>query len=89
MQRRRHHMSIILILPAVLKWHTCRVSVGELVFGSLETGGGEQEDGTALRVSEDQLLTDPDQVDFVKDVKVDALAIAMGQAMAPINSREA
>ena len=63
--------------------HHAGVSVeGELgVLGSLETGGGEQEDGhgAAGKLSEDQLLTDPDQaVDFVKDTKVDALAIAMG-----------
>jgi fructose-bisphosphate aldolase class II len=55
---------------------------GELgVLGSLETGGGEQEDGHGLEgtVSHDQLLTDPDQaVDFVARTKVDALAIAMG-----------
>ena len=55
---------------------------GELgVLGSLEHGGGEQEDGHGLEgtVSQDQLLTDPDQaVDFVKKTKVDALAIAMG-----------
>ena len=55
---------------------------GELgVLGSLEHGGGEQEDGHGLEgtVSQDQLLTDPDQaVDFVRATKVDALAIAMG-----------
>ena len=55
---------------------------GELgVLGSLETGEGEQEDGHGAtgKLSEDQLLTDPDQaVDFVKQTKVDALAIAMG-----------
>jgi fructose-bisphosphate aldolase class II len=55
---------------------------GELgVLGSLETGGGEQEDGHGLEgaVSHDQLLTDPDQaVDFVAKTGVDALAIAMG-----------
>ena len=55
---------------------------GELgVLGSLEHGGGEQEDGHGLegKVSRDQLLTDPDQaVDFVRATKVDALAIAMG-----------
>jgi fructose-bisphosphate aldolase, class II len=55
---------------------------GELgVLGSLEHGGGEQEDGHGLEgtVSHDQLLTDPDQaVDFVAKTKVDALAIAMG-----------
>eukprot|EP01035_Chromulina_nebulosa_P065199 gene65199-89209_t len=55
---------------------------GELgVLGSLEHGGGEQEDGHGVEgtVSHDQLLTDPDQaVDFVRSTKVDALAIAMG-----------
>lgn len=55
---------------------------GELgVLGSLEHGGGEQEDGHGLegKVSHDQLLTDPDQaVDFVRSTKVDALAIVMG-----------
>ncbi len=55
---------------------------GELgVLGSLETGGGEQEDGHGVegKLSHDQLLTDPDQaVDFVRATKVDALAIAMG-----------
>jgi fructose-bisphosphate aldolase class II len=63
--------------------HATGVSVeGELgVLGSLESGGGEQEDGHGLEgtVSHDQLLTDPDQaVDFVAKTKVDALAIAMG-----------
>jgi fructose-bisphosphate aldolase, class II len=55
---------------------------GELgVLGSLEQGGGEQEDGHGVEgeVGADQLLTDPDQaVDFVAATKVDALAIAMG-----------
>ena len=55
---------------------------GELgVLGSLEHGGGEQEDGHGVEgeVSHDQLLTDPDQaVDFVRATRVDALAIAMG-----------
>src|ERR1700748_993675 len=55
---------------------------GELgVLGSLEHGGGEQEDGHGVegQISRDQLLTDPDQaVDFVRATKVDALAIAMG-----------
>jgi len=55
---------------------------GELgVLGSLEHGGGEQEDGHGLegKVGRDQLLTDPDQaLDFVRATKVDALAIAMG-----------
>jgi fructose-bisphosphate aldolase class II len=63
--------------------HWGGVSVeGEIgVLGSLETGGGEQEDGHGLEgtVSHDQLLTDPDQAaQFVKDTQVDALAVAMG-----------
>jgi fructose-bisphosphate aldolase, class II len=55
---------------------------GELgVLGSLETGKGEKEDGHGAegKLSEDQLLTDPDQAfDFVTRTKVDALAIACG-----------
>ena len=55
---------------------------GELgVLGSLETGEGEKEDGHGAegKLSQDQLLTDPDQaVDFVSRTKVDALAIACG-----------
>src|SRR6516165_3951340 len=55
---------------------------GELgVLGSLEHGGGEQEDGHGAegKIGHDQLLTDPDQaIDFVRATKVDALAIAMG-----------
>lgn len=55
---------------------------GELgVLGSLETGEGEAEDGHGAvgKLTEDQLLTDPDQaVDFVQRTKVDALAIACG-----------
>src|SRR5947209_12324924 len=62
-------------------WNGASVE-GELgVLGSLEHGGGEQEDGHGVegKVSHDQLLTDPDQaVDFVRATKVDALAIAMG-----------
>ena len=63
--------------------HHAGVSVeGELgVLGSLETGEGEAEDGHGAegKLSEEQLLTDPEQaVDFVKRSKVDALAIAMG-----------
>jgi fructose-bisphosphate aldolase class II len=63
--------------------HWAGVSVeGEIgVLGSLETGGGEQEDGHGVEgdVSHDQLLTDPLQaVEFVKDTQVDALAVAMG-----------
>ena len=63
--------------------HWGGVSVeGELgVLGSLEHGGGEQEDGHGVEgeISHDQLLTDPTEaVKFVKETEVDALAIAMG-----------
>ena len=63
--------------------HKVGVSVeGELgVLGSLETGHGEAEDGHGAEgaLSQDQLLTDPDQaVEFVRETKVDALAIGMG-----------
>ncbi len=63
--------------------HACGVSVeGELgVLGSLETGMGDQEDGHGAtgRLSEDQLLTDPEEAArFVAETGVDALAVAMG-----------
>ena len=63
--------------------HACGVSVeGEIgVLGSLETGGGEQEDGHGFEgtLAHDQLLTHPeDAARFVADTKVDALAVAMG-----------
>ena len=63
--------------------HACGVSVeGEIgVLGSLESGGGEQEDGHGVEgtLSHDQLLTDPDDAArFVAETKVDALAVAMG-----------
>jgi len=63
--------------------HPCGVSVeGEIgVLGSLESGGGEQEDGHGAEeaLSHDQLLTKPDDAArFVRDTKVDALAVAMG-----------
>ncbi len=63
--------------------HLGGVSVeGELgVLGSLETGHGEKEDGHGAegKLSHDQLLTNPDEaVKFVRETKVDALAIAMG-----------
>lgn len=55
---------------------------GELgVLGSLETGEAEAEDGSGAegKLSQEQLLTDPDQaLDFVLRTKVDALAIACG-----------
>jgi fructose-bisphosphate aldolase class II len=63
--------------------HLGGISVeGELgVLGSLETGTGEKEDGHGAegKLSHDQLLTNPDEaVKFVRETKVDALAIAMG-----------
>ena len=63
--------------------HWAGVSVeGELgVLGSLETGMGDKEDGHGAegKLSHDQLLTNPDEaVKFVRETKVDALAIAMG-----------
>lgn len=63
--------------------HAVGASVeGELgVLGSLETGEAAEEDGSgaAGKLSHDQLLTDPDQaVDFVRQTKCDALAIACG-----------
>jgi fructose-bisphosphate aldolase class II len=63
--------------------HLGGISVeGELgVLGSLETGTGEKEDGHGAegKLSHDQLLTNPDEaVKFVKETRVDALAIAMG-----------
>ena len=63
--------------------HLGGVSVeGELgVLGSLETGKGDKEDGHGAegKLSHDQLLTNPDEaVKFVRETKVDALAIAMG-----------
>lgn len=63
--------------------HARGVSVeGEIgVLGSLETGGGEQEDGHGLvgTLDRESLLTDPGQAaDFVKATGVDALAVAIG-----------
>jgi len=63
--------------------HAIGVSVeGELgCLGSLETGMGEKEDGHGAEgaLSQDQLLTDPNEAaDFVKATRVDALAIAIG-----------
>ena len=63
--------------------HWAGVSVeGELgVLGSLESGGGEQEDGHGVEgtLSHDQLLTNPQEAaEFVALTKVDALAVAMG-----------
>ena len=55
---------------------------GELgCLGSLETGEAGDEDGSGAEgvLSQDQLLTDPEQAaQFVADTKVDALAIAIG-----------
>ena len=63
--------------------HACGVSVeGELgCLGSLETGEAGEEDGSGAegRLSHDQLLTDPREAfEFVKQTRVDALAIAIG-----------
>ncbi|MEL7266890.1 MAG: class II fructose-bisphosphate aldolase [Planctomycetota bacterium] len=63
--------------------HARGVSVeGELgCLGSLESGGGEQEDGHGAVgvLSHDQLLTDPDESKrFVEATNVDALAVAIG-----------
>ncbi|NRA65102.1 MAG: fructose-bisphosphate aldolase class II [Pseudobacteriovorax sp.] len=63
--------------------HSFGVSVeGELgCLGSLETGEGEKEDGHGFegKLTEDMLLTDPDEAErFVELTKVDALAIALG-----------
>lgn len=63
--------------------HLIGVSVeGELGhLGSLETGKGDVEDGHGFtgQLSTKQLLTDPDEaLEFVRQTKVDALAIAIG-----------
>jgi len=63
--------------------HAGGVSVeGELgCLGSLESGMAGEEDGSGAegKLSQDQLLTDPEQAaDFVKQTGVDALAIAIG-----------
>lgn len=63
--------------------HAGGVSVeGELgCLGSLETGMAGEEDGSGAegKLSHDMLLTDPEQAaDFVRQTKVDALAIAIG-----------
>jgi fructose-bisphosphate aldolase class II len=63
--------------------HRVGVSVeGELgCLGSLETGGGEAEDGHGFegKLSHDSLLTDPAEAErFVAETGVDALAVAIG-----------
>ncbi|MDH4225203.1 MAG: fructose-bisphosphate aldolase class II, partial [Deltaproteobacteria bacterium] len=63
--------------------HACGVSVeGEIgVLGSLETGmmGEEDGHGSDEKIDHSKLLTDPEEAArFVKDTKVDALAIAIG-----------
>ena len=63
--------------------HAQGVSVeGELgCLGSLETGQGDQEDGHGATgtLSQDQLLTDPEEAErFVAETGVDALAVAIG-----------
>ena len=68
---------------AVAMAHACGVSVeGELgCLGSLETGEAGEEDGIGAEgvLTEDQLLTDPEEAArFVAATEVDALAIACG-----------
>ena len=63
--------------------HAGGVSVeGELgCLGSLETGEAGEEDGVGAegKLELDQMLTDPDEAaDFIKQTRVDALAIAIG-----------
>ncbi len=63
--------------------HMVGVSVeGELgCLGSLESGEGDKEDGHGFegKLDKDMLVTDPDEAaDFVKQTKVDALAVAIG-----------
>lgn len=63
--------------------HLIGVSVeGELgCLGSLETGGGEAEDGHGFdgALPREKLLTDPAEAEkFVKETQVDALAVAVG-----------
>ncbi|MEX0943000.1 MAG: class II fructose-bisphosphate aldolase [Pseudomonadales bacterium] len=67
----------------VMMAHACGVTVeGELgCLGSLETGEAGEEDGVGAEgsLSMEQLLTDPEQaVDFIRETKCDALAIAIG-----------
>jgi fructose-bisphosphate aldolase class II len=77
----RYNVGITKRVVEMAHWIGASVE-GELgVLGSLEHGGGEQEDGHGVEgeVAHDQLLTDPDQaLDFVRATGVDALAIAMG-----------
>ena len=72
--------------------HAGGVSVeGELgCLGSLETGEMGEEDGHGAegKLDMDQLLTDPEQAaDFVKQTRVDALAIAMMKSKAFLRPR--
>ena len=74
----------VTVTAAVVKMaHAAGVSVeGELgCLGSLETGTAGEEDGVGAEgvLDHSQLLTDPNEAaDFVKQTKVDALAIAIG-----------
>ena len=63
--------------------HSVGASVeGEIgVLGSLETGKGDKEDGHGFdgELDKEKLVTDPDEAArFVKETKVDALAVAIG-----------
>jgi len=76
-----YNVDITARVSAAAHWVGASVE-GELgVLGSLETGEAAAEDGSGAegKLSQDQLLTDPDQaVDFVLRTKCDALAIACG-----------
>ena len=78
-----HEVEAFLSRRTVEMAHACGVSVeGELgCLGSLETGQAGEEDGVGAEgtLSHDQLLTDPEEAArFVKETRVDALAIAIG-----------
>ena len=69
----------------------CRSRANSAVSASLETGMGDKEDGHGAEgvLSKEMLLTDPDQATrFVRETKVDALAVAIGHPTAPISFRE-
>jgi fructose-bisphosphate aldolase class II len=76
-----YNINITAKVAEMVHWVGASVE-GELgVLGSLETGKAAKEDdsGAEGNLSNDQLLTDPDQaLDFVRKTDVDALAIACG-----------
>ncbi|KQX51339.1 MULTISPECIES: class II fructose-bisphosphate aldolase [Ensifer] len=76
-----YNVGVTRIVSDIAHWAGVSVE-GELgVLGSLETGMGEAEDGHGAegKLELHQLLTDPDEAaKFVRETKVDALAVAMG-----------